>query len=168
MQVLPQPRLNFCGAIAPALELKPFFVQARAQGWQVKSQQPQTVVLIQDERTLTLPQERYREFFQGADIAIAMAGTATEEFVGLGKPAIIMPGEGPQFTYAFAEAQSRLLGCSIIMVDKANEVSQAISQVINNPQQLQQIAANGKRRMGESGAAQRIALSLCKTLLKEQ
>ncbi len=97
-----------------------------------------------------------------------MAGTATEEFVGLGKPAIIMPGEGPQFTYAFAEAQSRLLGCSIIMVDKANEVSQAISQVINNPQQLQQIAANGKRRMGESGAAQRIALSLCKTLLKEQ
>ena len=52
-----------------------------------------------------------------ADIAIAMAGTATEQFVGLGKPAVIFPGEGPQFTYAFAEAQSRLLGCSITLVE---------------------------------------------------
>jgi len=39
-----------------------------------------------------------------------MAGTATEQFVGLGKPAIAIPGIGPQFTAAFAEAQSRHLG----------------------------------------------------------
>lgn len=167
MQVLPQTRLNFCGAIAPALELKPFVVQARTQGWQVKSQQPQTVVLIQDERTLTLTQERHREFFQGADIAIAMAGTATEQFVGLGKPVVIFSGAGPQFTFAFAEAQSRLLGCSILLVDSPQEAGKAIAEVINDQPLLKRIASNGQRRLGTAGAASRIAACLQKTLLVE-
>ncbi|KAH9298235.1 hypothetical protein KI387_029917, partial [Taxus chinensis] len=47
-----------------------------------------------------------------ADAAIAMAGTATEQLVGLGKPVFILPGNGPQFTNKFANAQSRLLGKS--------------------------------------------------------
>jgi uncharacterized protein (TIGR03492 family) len=44
---------------------------------------------------------------------IAMAGTATEQLVGLGKPVFTLPGSGSQFTAAFAEAQSRLLGQSV-------------------------------------------------------
>ncbi|CAI5465146.1 unnamed protein product, partial [Closterium sp. Yama58-4] len=44
--------------------------------------------------------------------ALAMAGTATEQMVGLVKPVFIMPGKGPQFTALFAEAQTRLLGKS--------------------------------------------------------
>lgn len=33
--------------------------------------------------------------------------------VGQGKPVFTIPGEGPQFTAAFADAQSRLLGESV-------------------------------------------------------
>lgn len=33
--------------------------------------------------------------------------------VGQGKPVFTIPGRGPQFTAAFAEAQSRLLGESV-------------------------------------------------------
>lgn len=163
----PKP-LKFSGAIAPALDLQPFIETAIAQEWQLALKEKNTYILRKGNTSLTLSQSSYSKFLQQGNIAIAMAGTATEEFVGLGKPAFIMPGEGPQFTYAFAEAQSRLLGCSIIMVDNPSEISEAIVQVANNSQQLQQIAANGKRRMGESGAAKRIALSLCQTLLKEQ
>ena len=166
ISALSQKQLNFMAAIAPSLDLQPFIKQARVQGWQITIEALHTVTLTHKNTALILSQNSYGKFLQQADIAIAMAGTATEEFVGLGKPAIIMPGTGPQFTYAFAEAQSRLLGCSIIMVENPKRVVKAIAQVINNPQQLQQIAINGKRRMGESGAAQRIAQCLCETLLK--
>lgn len=160
-------QLKFLGAIAPDLNLQPFIEEAVTQGWQLTTEQPQTATLIQGNTSLTLSQNNYQQLLQQADIAIAMAGTATEEFVGLGKPAIIMPGEGPQFTYAFAEAQSRLLGCSIVMVENPTQVGKAIAQVTNNPQQLQQIAINGKRRMGKPGAARAIAQHIAKTLLNE-
>ena len=160
----PKP-VQLLAAIAPSLDLQPFIDAATTQGWQVTKEEFQMCLIEQENASLTLSQSSYPQFLQQANIAIAMAGTATEEFVGLGKPAIIMPGEGPQFTYAFAEAQSRLLGCSIIMIGGVEEAGKAIAQVINNPQQLQQIAINGKRRMGEAGAALRIANCLQEKLL---
>jgi uncharacterized protein (TIGR03492 family) len=45
------------------------------------------------------------DFLAWGDLALAMAGTATEQFVGLGKPALVIPGAGPQFTRLFAERQ---------------------------------------------------------------
>ena len=157
--------LKFLAAIAPVLDLQPFIRLAVNAGWKVTTQKSQACLLNKEDASLTLDRSSYPQFLQQANIAIAMAGTATEEFVGLGKPAIIMPGKGPQFTYAFAEAQSRLLGCSIILVENADEVSQAIELVINSSQRLEQIAINGKRRMGESGAALRIAKCLQQKLL---
>ena len=167
IQTFKQEQLEFLAAIAPALNIKAFIEEADAQGWQIAAEKSQTVTLTKDNSSLILGQKSYQQFLQQADIAIAMAGTATEQFVGLGKPAVIMPGVGPQFTYAFAEAQSRLLGCSIIMVESPVQVGQAIAKVINNPQLLVQIALNGKRRMGEAGAAHRIAQRLQRTLLNE-
>ncbi|AKV71223.1 hypothetical protein VL20_6511 [Microcystis panniformis FACHB-1757] len=52
-----------------------------------------------------------------------MAGTATEQLVGLGKPAITIAGSGPQFTPHFAKLQQRLLGCSILLGDSADSVA---------------------------------------------
>ncbi|MEM1311787.1 MAG: lipid-A-disaccharide synthase-related protein, partial [Cyanobacteria bacterium P01_H01_bin.153] len=45
-------------------------------------------------------------------LVIGMAGLAVDQAVALGKPVIQIPGQGPQFNYAFAEAQDRLLGIS--------------------------------------------------------
>ena len=86
-----------------------------------------------------------------------MAGTATEQFVGLGKPAITFPGNGPQFTYTFAEAQSRHLGASIILVENPQQVADALQSLLNDLERLKLIAENGLRRMGKPGAARRIA-----------
>jgi uncharacterized protein (TIGR03492 family) len=165
IKTLPQEQLNFKAAIAPALDLKPFTINAVTQGWQLTSRYETTVILSQNKRTLTLTQEHNQECFKQADIAIAMAGTATEQFVGLGKPVVIFPGEGPQFTYAFAEAQARLLGCAVFLVENPRQAGKAIAKVINDEPLLAQIMLNGKRRMGEAGAAQRIAECLQKTLL---
>ncbi len=162
----PAEKLEFLGAIAPALNLRVFIEAAVTYGWEIVEEKSQTIILTKSSCDLILSQENYQQFLQQSDMAIAMAGTATEQFVGLGKPAVIMPGKGPQFTYAFAEAQSRLLGCSILMVANPQQVGKAIAQVMNNPQQLINIALNGKRRMGKAGAAKRIAHCLQKKLLK--
>jgi len=166
IKALPK-QLSFEAAIAPGLDLKPFIVHAVTQGWNVISRQPETIVLAENDRTLTLTQEHNRQFYHQTDVAIAMAGTATEQFVGLGKPVVIFPGIGPQFTPAFAEAQSRLLGCSILMVENPTQTGTAIAQVIEDEELLEQIRNNGKRRMGEAGAAQRIAECLQETLLAD-
>ena len=165
VKAMPRPNLKFRAAIAPALDLKAFELHALTQGWQVRSRNREQTVMVNHSSTLALTREQNRQFFQQADIAIAMAGTATEQFVGLGKPAVIFPGNGPQFTPAFAEAQSRLLGCSIVMIDSAIQTGDAIAKTIQNEGLLAQIALNGERRMGKAGAAKRIANCLQATLL---
>jgi uncharacterized protein (TIGR03492 family) len=114
--------------------------------------------------TLWLAQNAYEEYSRAANLAIAMAGTATEQFVGLGKPVITMPGSGPQCTFAFMEAQSRLLGYSILLRETPTQVLQAVKLLLDSPELLQAIADNGKARMGNSGASQRIAAHLQTTL----
>ncbi|MBE9167514.1 hypothetical protein IQ238_08275 [Pleurocapsales cyanobacterium LEGE 06147] len=171
----------FLAAIAPSLTLEPFARLLLSQGWNSTSLAAFTEPVKDAEAiplcgccrtafswqngTLILTQNAYAECLQRADVAIAMAGTATEQFVGLGKPAITIPGEGPQFTYAFAEAQTRLLGCSVILVENPERVAETIQSVLNNSQLRQQIAENGKRRMGTAGAAGRIAHCLVTKLL---
>jgi len=164
--------LLFLAAIAPSLNNKAFQDQLSAQGWQLvasdnlsmQNQNDDKVFWQKEDATLCLTQNSYGVCLQQADFAIAMAGTATEQFVGLGKPAIIMPGEGPQCTYAFIEAQTRLLGCSVTLVHNPQEVGKAISDLLNDPQKLPEISRNGKIRMGSPGAAKRIALKLQETL----
>ncbi|WP_036483698.1 lipid-A-disaccharide synthase-related protein [Myxosarcina sp. GI1] len=155
-------KLEFLAAIAPNVNLNPFVEYVITQGWYLTA----TSVLTRANATLYLTQNAYACCLQQADIAIAMAGTATEQFVGLGKPVVTMPGKGPQFTYAFAEAQTRLLGCSVILVANERQVANTMFAVLNNPQQLEAISTNGKRRMGSAGASKRIALCLQEKLLE--
>ncbi len=112
--------------------------------------------------SIILTQTAYNECLEQADMAIAMAGTATEQFVGLGKPAISFPGNGPQFTYAFAEAQSRHLGSSIILLQHPNQTGEVVKSLISDSERLAIIAENGYMRMGKPGAARRIAKRLIK------
>jgi uncharacterized protein (TIGR03492 family) len=163
----------FIAAIAPALSLQPFQEILLSQGWILQPLESlslpisdaQAVAFTHNGGTLILTKQTYSDCLQIAHLAIAMAGTATEQFVGLGKPAIIIPGEGPQFTAVFAEAQTRLLGCSVTLVEQPQQVAGAIQLLLQDTKRLQEIAKNGRRRMGKSGAAARIANCLQEKLL---
>ncbi len=160
--------LLFLGAIAPSLSLEPLAQNlANANFIQVSSESSfsdPTLTFEHKNARLILSQHAYSDCLQLADMAIAMAGTATEQFVGLGKPAITFPGIGPQFTYAFAEAQTRLLGSSLILVEQPSQVADAVQSLLRDPDRLQLIAKNGFRRMGKPGAARRIAVCLLEGL----
>jgi uncharacterized protein (TIGR03492 family) len=109
---------------------------------------------------LHLTVDQYVHCLAWGDLAIAMAGTATEQFVGLGKPALVLPGEGPQFTRLFAERQCDLLGESVIFVHDPKSIGLVIRSLLGDTHKLSSIAANGRLRMGELGAAARITEKL--------
>jgi uncharacterized protein (TIGR03492 family) len=154
--ILPETKVEFLAAIALSLECDRFTQTLLASGWLQKS----NYVFFKDNLSLTLSQQSYQEYLLQGDLAIAMAGTATEQFVGLGKPAITIPGKGPQFTPRFAEAQTRLLGSSAILVEDPQQVGKVLEELLQEPQRWQAIARNGKIRMGKPGAASRIASCL--------
>lgn len=162
------------GAIAPGVSLEPLQKVLQIYGWNLQARpqpssatelgitelgikDPNALYFQQKNTSLILTQQSFVSCLQKADLAIAMAGTATEQFVGLGKPAIAISGRGPQFTPAFAEAQSRLLGASLILVNRPSQVGAAVQQLFRDPDRLELIRQNGRRRMGEPGAAHRIA-----------
>lgn len=164
----------FLGAIAPSLSLDPLRQILEGQGWRQQSAESSNLNLqLNDENALTftqkhatliLTQNDYNLCLLKGDCCIAMAGTATEQFVGLGKPAIAIPGKGPQYTPAFAEAQTRLLGPSLILVKQPEKVASVVQQLLRDPDWLQLIAENGHQRMGQPGAARRIADCLMERL----
>ncbi len=130
---------------------------AETLGFWRKSEGIYSQGLSERKMTLEFMPGRFAEVAGRADAAIALAGTATEQLVGLGKPVVTISGAGPQFTPAFAEAQTRLLGESIIWVSQPESVSDGLKQVLADSDRLQSIGKNGLRRMGSPGAAQRIA-----------
>lgn len=177
-------KLLFFGAISPQLNLEALRSSLEFFGWrqegetrtqrregsilrppvssaqEIQKESPNLLLpltFVQRNATMILTQQSFNDCLYEADLAIAMAGTATEQFVGLGKPAIAIPGNGPQFTPVFAEAQSRLLGPSLILVKHPAEVAGTVQSLFRDPDRLQLIAENGWRRMGESGASARIA-----------
>jgi uncharacterized protein (TIGR03492 family) len=164
----------FLGAIAPALSLNSLQELAEGFSWRLQaSDATETNLQLTDENalkftqknaTLILTQTDYNLCLLKSDCCIAMAGTATEQFVGLGKPAIAIPGKGPQYNPAFAEAQTRLLGPSLILVEQPEKVADVVQKLLRDPDWLQLISENGRHRMGQPGAAKRIANCLIERL----
>jgi uncharacterized protein (TIGR03492 family) len=153
----------FLAAIAPGLDCQILGETLRIKGWRpidtacLQIGDPKPLVFKQKNAELVLTQNAYNDCLHLGDLAIAMAGTATEQFVGLGKPAIAIPGTGPQYNPVFAEAQSRLLGPSLILVDQPAKVPPIVQSLLKNPDYFQIIAENGIQRLGRRGASQRIA-----------
>jgi uncharacterized protein (TIGR03492 family) len=168
--VFQQQKIVCLAAITPTLDLDILQGNLSELGWiRVVDPNPDLTNLIpdrsaiyyqRDHGTILISTQAYRQCMHLGECAIAMAGTATEQFIGLGKPAFIIPGAGPQFTPAFAEAQTRLLGESVILVDQAQDMGVEMQQLLGQPDRLQSISQNGLLRMGTPGAAKRIAAYL--------
>ncbi len=100
-----------------------------------------------------------------AEVGLATAGTATEQLVGLGIPALSLPGEGPQFKRGFAFRQSRLLGGSVMPYSSSVDFAQGIEELLNNESLRQSMGFVGSKRMGVSGGSTCLATLISKFLL---
>ena len=159
-QAFADRQIRCLAAIAPSLNLSAFKDELVLEEWTPLAGQYPT--LSCNNVLLVLTQDAFAECLHLADCAIATAGTATEQMVGLGKPAFTFPGQGPQFTRTFAEVQSRLLGPSVTLMPDPEAVGAAMQTCLHDSQRLHQIAENGRHRMGQAGAAGRMAMVLHK------
>jgi uncharacterized protein (TIGR03492 family) len=117
--------------------------------------------------------DAFADILQQSDLVIGMTGTAVEQAVGLGKPVITVPGNGPSFTYRFAEAQNRLLGSSIRVIgtkpansEIIQEAALAVDRTLQDENYLASCVNNGLERMGRDGGSGKIADRSIEYLLK--
>jgi uncharacterized protein (TIGR03492 family) len=110
---------------------------------------------------------RFAAWAGDAELGLAAAGTATEQLVGLGIPALSLPGPGPQFKAGFAQRQSRLLGGSVAVCRSPRQLEQRLALLLQEPQLRAQLGAIGRRRMGPPGGSDALAALVEHRLLRE-
>jgi uncharacterized protein (TIGR03492 family) len=118
---------------------------------------------------VTCRDDAYADVLGASTLVLGMAGLAVEEAVALGKAALLVPGEGPQYTHRFAEAQRRLLGMSARLVDTGggptrddhlDGAARLALDVLGDAGYLARAAAAGRERLGAPGASARMAAAL--------
>jgi uncharacterized protein (TIGR03492 family) len=97
-----------------------------------------------------------------------MAGTAAEQAVGMAKPVLQLPGQGPQFTAGFAEAQRRLLGPTVFCAAAPDEGEQRLKATaklavellersVNDPDLRRDCREQAMQRLGPQGGGSKMA-----------
>jgi uncharacterized protein (TIGR03492 family) len=100
----------------------------------------------------------FRRALEGARLALSTSGTAAEQAAGFGVPLVGFPTPGPQYTPPFAQAQQRMLGRALTLVEPSPEaIARAGLELLSNPARYAQAQADGRAAMGEPGGAERIA-----------
>jgi uncharacterized protein (TIGR03492 family) len=183
---LPEPlqrpgALRLQAALVGELGAAEVLAAAAPLGWTLAEpgQGGQDVVLRWGHLELRLLWQGFVEVLRDSDLLLAMAGTAAEQAVGLGKPVLQLAGSGPQFNGRFAEAQRRLLGAGVscaagesgqdaTLSTTAAMVADQLAQ-LGDPErgpawrrELEQIAA---ARLGPPGGSARQAEAIMETLV---
>jgi uncharacterized protein (TIGR03492 family) len=166
----PEP-VQFYAAIVPSMMEEELLQEvAIAHGWQYLGNGK--LAHASSGAFVMCHSDAFPDILHQCNLAIGMAGTAVEQAVGLGKPVIQIPGQGPQFTYRFAEAQMRLLGLSVQTIGKIpataeilQEAAERVKQTLQDQDYLQGCVQNGLERVGKSGGSEgicdRLAEYLC-------
>jgi uncharacterized protein (TIGR03492 family) len=160
--------IQFCAAVTPnlfnpdATGINPLQQVAAARGWEYSA----SGVLIHPQSQITVRCfcDAFPDILDRCNLVVGMAGTAIEQAVGLGKPAIQIPTAGPQFVYRFAEAQMRLLGLSVQTIGTKPATSETISQAaraiyntLRDRDYLARCQINGLERLGAAGGSAAMA-----------
>ena len=151
-------------ALTPNFELgdpHPLQAVAKAEGWDCHENQLYYPPL---KLKVGFATDAFADILEKCNLVCGMAGTAIEQAVGLGKPIVQLPGEGPQFTYSFAEAQMRLLGDSIETIgtkpantESIQAAAEVIDRTLSDPVRLRYCSLHGQERVGGKGAAAKMA-----------
>ena len=158
-------------ALVASLEDAALHALAASVGWQLERgvlSRPGTV-------PITVRRDAFQSVLQHSDLVIGMAGTAIEQAVGLARPALQLPGKGPQFTARFAEAQRRLLGPTVFCapgdagssenIDATAALALDLLKRSRSDQPLQeQCRREASRRLGTAGGGTRMAAAISKLL----
>ncbi|MBW4452993.1 MAG: lipid-A-disaccharide synthase-related protein [Nostoc indistinguendum CM1-VF10] len=167
-KVMPESGLQFRAALIPDL-MKQLDDIAKSQGWQLTEgiltysppgNSPDESPIVE----VRCYSDAFSDILCNSTLVIGMAGLAVELAVAIGKPIIQIPGEGPQFTYQFAEAQTRLLGTNVQTIgtkpatpEILKQAARRVVETLQDSDYLAKCKVNGRKRFGLPGASERIA-----------
>ena len=169
---LPQRKdLSLDLALVASLRNEELAVLAKRAGWTLHA----GVLLREGAPAIHVHRNSFQAVLQSSDLVLGMAGTAVEQAVGLCRPALQLPGGGPQFTAAFAEAQRRLLGPTVFCAPgeagsmENLEASAALCldllQRSRWDEELKRCCRKeGQRRLGDRGGGLRMAKAISSLL----
>ncbi|MEM1251384.1 MAG: lipid-A-disaccharide synthase-related protein [Cyanobacteria bacterium P01_H01_bin.21] len=166
------PQVQFCAALVPDV-MSTLGTTAKEAGW--SHHQGTLTYPAQGESVVTVRcfSDAFSDIICRTNLVLGMAGLAVDQAMAIGKPILQIPGQGPQFTYAFAEAQERLLGLSVKTIGTEpatpailKEAAHYAVETIQNEEYLNACIANGQERFGPFGASYRIAKVVLDTLEK--
>ncbi len=174
-KVMPESGLQFRAALIPSL-MGQLDDIAKSQGWQLTQgiltysppeNSPEESPIVE----VRCYSDAFSDILCYSTLVIGMAGLAVEQAVAIGKPIIQIPGEGPQFTYQFAEAQTRLLGISAQTIgtkpatpEILKQAAKRVVETLQDSDYLAKCKENGPERFGPPGASERIARFLLTSL----
>ena len=119
-------------------------------------------------RQIQVRRKGFTSVLLSSDLLLCMAGTAAEQAVGMAKPVLQLPGQGPQFTAGFAEAQRRLLGPTIfcaaspcegkeLLKATANLAIELLERSVNDPALRRECREQAMQRLGPQGGGSKMA-----------
>ena len=158
-------------ALVPSLDDDSLQRLSKRCGWHLEN----GVLAREGALAVNVRRGSFSDVLQHSDLVIGMAGTAIEQAVGLAKPVLQLPGQGPQFTAAFAEAQRRLLGPTVFCADGESGSREALEgtaelamalldRARQDPDLQQQCQEEAKSRLGKAGGGPRMAAAICALL----
>ncbi|MDJ0843993.1 lipid-A-disaccharide synthase-related protein [Crocosphaera sp.] len=162
IKVMPPEKIQFRAALVPKL-MQELTTIANREGWQYKDNK---LSYKTDQGTVEVfcYSDAFNDILHNCTLMLGMAGLAVDQGIALGKPVIQVPGVGPQFTYEFAEAQTRLIGSCAQTIGKGpateetlKEAAKCVAKTATNKGYLEACAVEGKARFGPPGASGRIA-----------
>lgn len=161
---------EYVTALAEQLSLEEMGLVASSLGWQseyaatVEGTQdvlpPGVVALLKGpvDTVVKLTKGHFGDVLHKSDIFIGLAGTANEQAVGMGKPLVAFPGEGPQFNRKFLAAQKKLLGDSIAVVESDPvRIAEELMTIMHNSPRYEMMGQIGRERMGPTGGIGRMS-----------
>lgn len=153
-------RLRLRAALVLGLERACIAQLAAPLGWQLEGEDR----LVRGPLELELSWGGFGQLLPRAQLVLCSAGTAAEQAVGLAIPVLQLPGQGPQFTPGFAEAQRRLLGAGVFCAPEPSSAAELAHQLleqqldpIRGPALRRQLATIGQERIGRPGGSQAMA-----------
>lgn len=162
--------LQFRAALVPAL-MQEIPTLATEMGWDYEAGCLSYDLANGATATIRCYDDAFSDIIHNTTLVIGMAGLAVEQAVATGKPAIQIPGSGPQFNYPFAEAQERLLGFSVQTIGKGaatpatlREAVQCMQKTLQDSAYLATCAEKGPLRQGTLGASKRIVRLILENL----
>ena len=119
-------------------------------------------------RRIQVRRKGFTSVLLSSDLLLCMAGTAAEQAVGMAKPVLQLPGQGPQFTAGFAEAQRRLLGPTVfcaaspcegkeLLKATANLAIELLERSVNDPALRRDCREQALQRLGPQGGGSKMA-----------